>query len=95
MLGLPFRCEQAYKDRLLKLNLLPLTYWHEYLDLVFFLKIVNRLVDFDQSVSPTIRSARPTRSTISSVSVQFLDYKCKTATFQSPFWSDQPAYGTL
>ena len=26
----------CYKDRLIKLNLLPLNYWLEYLDLVFF-----------------------------------------------------------
>ena len=28
----------CYKDRLIKLNLLPLIYWLEYLDLVFFYK---------------------------------------------------------
>ena len=32
----------CYKDRLIKLNLLPLNYWLEYLDLVFFYKSERR-----------------------------------------------------
>ena len=30
--------ELSYKERLLKLNLLPINYWLEYLDIVFFFK---------------------------------------------------------
>ena len=36
----------AYRDRFIKLRLLPLNYWLEYLDLVFFHKCLNNLVDF-------------------------------------------------
>ena len=36
----------SYRDRLIKLRLLPLNYWFEYLDLVFFYKCLNNLVDF-------------------------------------------------
>ena len=36
----------SYRDRLIKLRLLPLNYWLEYLDLVFFYKCLNNLVDF-------------------------------------------------
>ena len=36
----------CYKDRLIKLNLLPLNYWLEYLDLVFFYKSLKGDVIF-------------------------------------------------
>ena len=36
----------SYRDRLIKLRLLPLNYWLEYLDLVFFYKCLNNMVDF-------------------------------------------------
>ena len=39
--------ELSYKERLLKLNLLPLTYWLEYLDLVFFFKCKAGLIDLN------------------------------------------------
>ena len=29
ILGLPFLCETSYESRLKKLNLLPISYWHE------------------------------------------------------------------
>ena len=32
ILGLPFMCDVSYKDRLISTELLPLSYWHEYLD---------------------------------------------------------------
>ena len=34
ILGLPYRCRDTYKERLLETDLIPLTYWHEYLDMV-------------------------------------------------------------
>ena len=37
--------ELSYRDRLIKLRLLPLNYWLEYLDLVFFYKCLNNMVD--------------------------------------------------
>ena len=35
ILDLPFICDQTetYRDRLTKLNLLPISYWHEFLDM--------------------------------------------------------------
>ena len=36
----------SYRDRLIKLRLLPLNYWLEYLDLVFFYKCLNSMVYF-------------------------------------------------
>ena len=38
ILKLPFSCTISYMDRLKTLDLLSLTFWHEYLDIVFFLQ---------------------------------------------------------
>jgi hypothetical protein len=40
ILGLPFMYGVSYKDRLTSTELLPLSYWHEYLDLMFFFKAI-------------------------------------------------------
>ena len=37
-------CSESYRDRLITLELMPLSYWHEYMDLVFFYKAINGLV---------------------------------------------------
>ena len=37
----------SYGDRLIKLDLIPVSYWFEYLDLVFFYKCRNSLVNLD------------------------------------------------
>ena len=42
------------------LNLLPLAYWHEYLDMVFFFKAVTGRVEINPAVSPRIPA--PTRT---------------------------------
>jgi hypothetical protein len=34
----PFQTDISYPKRLAKLNILPITYWHEYLDLVYLFK---------------------------------------------------------
>ena len=36
ILNLPFHSSTSYKQRPLTLNLLPIIYWHEYLDVIFF-----------------------------------------------------------
>ena len=41
ILKLPFQCDVTYKTRLQLTNLLPISYWHEYLDMAFFYKAVN------------------------------------------------------
>ena len=44
LLSLPYDTSIMYKDRLLKLNLLPLSYWHEYLDSVFLYKLASGML---------------------------------------------------
>jgi hypothetical protein len=58
ILKLPLSCEQSYKNRLIELKLLPLTNWHEFLDIVLFFKIVNGLVDINPDITPEVRNAR-------------------------------------
>ena len=54
ILDLPFICDQTetYRDRLTKLNLLPISYWHEFLDMIFFFKVVTGIVRVSLSVLP-------------------------------------------
>ena len=66
-------------------SLLPLCYWHEFLDLVFFFKMVNNLVIIEPSVVPKTRSARPTRSSINTDIPKFVIPRSKTTTRQRSF----------
>ena len=81
ILELPFASTTDYTARLLTLSLLPICYWHEYLDMVLFYKIVNGLVNVKPSLIPTIRTSRPTRSS-TSTATKFIIPKCKTTTHQ-------------
>ena len=66
ILKLPFRCDVTYKTRLQLTNLLPISYWHEFLDIVFSYKAVNNLVSIDSEALPATRqSTRSTRSSSS------------------------------
>ena len=67
ILKLPFRCDVTYKTRLQLTNLLPISYWHEYLDMVFFYKAVNNLVFIGSEALPVTRQfTRSTRTSRSS-----------------------------
>ena len=71
ILKLPFHCDVTYKTRLQLINLLPLCYWHEYLDTVFFYKAVNNLIYVNSKSLPVVKQpARPTTSS-SNNSVSF------------------------
>ena len=61
ILNLPYLCSETYRERLVSLGLLPLSYWHEYLHLVFFFKAVNGLVDVFHDVFPEVISKKPER----------------------------------
>ena len=52
ILKLSFRCDVTYKTRLQLTNLLPISYWHEFLDIVFSYKAVNNLVSIDSEALP-------------------------------------------
>lgn len=86
ILKLPFHCDVTYKTRLQLTNLLPISYWHEFLDIVFFYKIVNNLVFVDSEALPITRqSTRFTRSS-SSNAITYIPKRSRTVTYQRSFF---------
>ena len=86
ILKLLFRCDVTYKTRLQLTNLLPISYWHEFLDIVFFYKTVNNLVFIDGEVLPVTRqSTRSTRSS-STNSITYIPKRSRTVTYQRSFF---------
>lgn len=88
ILGLPFMCDESYQERLIRADLLPLSYWHEYLDLTFFFKAVTGLVYVSSDVLPQpLIPSRVTRSTSNSNTLLFRPRKCKSVTFQRSYFN--------
>ena len=84
ILNLPYMSSESYRERLITLELMPLSYWHEYMDLVFFFKAINGLVVISEDVLP--KPIIPTRATRSSSAseLSFRPPKCRTRTFHLP-----------
>ena len=86
ILCLPFLTNISYKERLMSVNLLPVCYWHELLDLVYFYKATHNMIHLDPSVVPFVREcARRTRISVTSPQC-FEPKKCRTSTFQKSFF---------
>ena len=79
ILKLPYSSTISYNSHLQTLNLLPLC--HELLDLIFFFKIRQGLVNSDPSVLPDVRKYRRTRSTTTNIN-KYIPNKCETTAFQ-------------
>ena len=87
ILNLPFLCKESYKDRLIKLDLLLVSYWYDYLDMVFFFKSVAGLVKVNPTVITSRRVlSRATRSSSNANVTLFVPKKCKTTTYQRSFF---------
>ena len=87
ILKLLFRCDVTYKTRLQLTSLLPTSYWHEFLDIVFFYKAVHNLVFIDSEALPATRqSARSTRSS-SSNAITYIPKQSRTVTYQRSFFT--------
>ena len=84
ILNFLFSYTVSYTDRLKSLDLLPFTFWYEYIDMVFFFKIIHGFVSVDPSVVPKARITRPIRSSSSGV-IEFLDPKYHTVTYQKSY----------
>ena len=97
VLDLPFQCTETYKERLISLDLLPISYWHEFLDLMFFYKAISGFVLVSSDVLPEqINLSRVTRSSADSSVLAFRPRQCKTSTFQRSFFIRTPrTYNTL
>jgi hypothetical protein len=62
--NLPFKTDITYQQRLNSLHLLPISHWHEFLDLVYFFKIVHNITIMNSEVKPTQHIlTRSTRNT--------------------------------
>jgi hypothetical protein len=90
ILKLPFICTESYKDRLMSINLLPVSYsleLVEYLDLMFFFKAINGIITVPKEILPK-RSipSRPTRSSSNNSIISCRPRRCKTATYQRSFF---------
>ena len=100
ILMLSFQSELSYQDRLIQCNLLPISYWHEMMDLVFLNKATNGFIDIDCSILPTIRrSTRVTRSCHTSNATTYTTKRCETLTYPRSFfigtsriWNSLPTY---
>ena len=84
ILTLLFRSETSYQDRLLKTGLPPLSYWHEYLDLVYLFKAI-KLNDSRISIVSNDRITR--HVTTNSVTLKI---SINTLTFQNSFYNRAP-----
>ncbi len=85
ILDLPFFCEVSYNQRRDMLDLIPVCYWHEFLDMVFFFKCTHGMIDINNDLLPTIQNReRATRSADSNC-LLFTTNKCKTTTYQKYF----------
>ena len=87
ILDLPFTCDQTYGERLMNLNLLPISYWHEFLDMIFFFKVVTGTFRVSPSVLPQVLVTRTTRSNSNCNVTHFISRKCNTVTFQRSFFN--------
>ena len=86
VLDLPFRCDTTYQQRLLLLDLIPLCYWHEFLDIVLFYKLIHGHVSVDTNLLPstTNNNRRETRSSDTD-HLAFSTNRCKTTTYQRSY----------
>ena len=75
-------------NRLKSLDLLPLTFWQEYLDNygVFFFqnRSWSRIGRATNKIIPKARITRPTRSSSSGV-IKFVEPECQAATYQKSY----------
>ena len=86
ILNLGFITDISYKTRLLQLDILPVSYWHEYLDLVFLYKIINNLTYVDERALPIMAGSGITRSESNANQIRFVIPYAKTVTFQTSFF---------
>ena len=87
ILDLPFICDQTYGDRLMNLNLLPISYWHEFLGMIFFFKVVTGTFRVSPSVILQVLVTRTTRSNSNRNVTHFISRKCNTVSFQRSFFN--------
>ena len=69
-------------------GLSPISYWHGFLDMIFFFKVVTGTVRVSPSVVlPQVLVTRTTRSNSNRNFSHFISRKCNTVTFQRSFFN--------
>ncbi len=86
ILALPFDSDTPYKTRLASLRILPLSYWHEYLDIVYLFKCTHGFVKTDilPEKVDSITSTRNLRSTNNSI-ITYKVPKARTLCHQNSY----------
>jgi hypothetical protein len=85
ILNLGFTTDVSYITRLHQLELLPITYWHEYLDMVLLYKLINNYTYIDESALPIIAESGITRRETNENVIRFVIPFAKTVTYQSSY----------
>jgi hypothetical protein len=83
ILSLPYQTDISYQERLITISIIPICYWHEYLDLMYFYKCI--ISNSDSSISIKI-PARETQSTNAINGILLEVAKCKTVSYQNSFY---------
>ena len=82
---IPFVCNINYNQRLSILKLLPLCYWHEFLDVLFLFKSHNDIVNLSSDIQPNPQYSRQHTRSANPNGLQFQISSCKTATYQKSY----------
>ena len=88
ILNLPFRCDTTYNERPTLLDLLPLCYWHEFLDMVTFYKLTHGIMTIDNNLlqpSPDNNNNRRETTSFDLNHLSFTAAQCRTSTYQRSF----------
>ena len=103
VLALPFETDTRYKSRLLALNLLPLSHWHEYMDVLLLFKLTRGFISSDLNILP--EQNNKLRMNLRSQNTTLVIYhipKTKTLCYQNSYvvrasriWNTLHGYGTL
>ena len=81
ILSLPYNTNMSYKERLVTIGIIPICYWHEYLDMVYLFKCIITNSDSNINIKKHVRETRTsTQGVLLDVS------KCKTAAFQNSYY---------
>ena len=83
ILLLPYQTDVSYKERLKILGILPITYWHEYLDLVYLFKCIISNSDHNISIKDSVRE---TRSSNTNNGILLNVAKSRTVSYQTSFY---------
>ena len=86
ILNLNYLSEITYKERLLSVRILPVSYWLELMDLLFLFKIINGLVSLYSSVCPSIFVAARSKHSTANNGRKLCVKKCKTTTYQNSYF---------